>query len=65
VAELEGYAAVYELAAATDPWAADRLAAVRSWLDGLAAAGGDGEIAGLFLTFAREDLAGWVGRGVA
>jgi glutamine synthetase adenylyltransferase len=52
VAELEAYAAEYERAG---DW--ERLAAVRSSLSMLAAAGGDGEIADLFAEFARVDRA--------
>jgi hypothetical protein len=45
-------------AAAGDAWAAERLTAVRSWLDMLRGAGGDPEVAGLLAAFAREDRAG-------
>lgn len=60
LAELEGYAADCERAAATDTQAAQRLISVRSWIGMLRAAGGDPEIAELFLEFAREDRAGGV-----
>ncbi len=62
--ELERYAAIYERAAASDAGAAERLAAVRSWLEMLAAAGGDEQIGDLFAEFARLDWDVWV-RGVA
>jgi len=61
VAEFAGYAAEYERVAAVDVWAADRLGAVRSWLSMIAVARGDPVVADLFLEFARDDRAMWLG----
>jgi hypothetical protein len=59
VAELEGYAERYAAAAGRgDRWAAERLVSVLSWIAMLRAAGGDREIADLFLEFARADRGG-------
>jgi hypothetical protein len=62
VAELEGYAAGYERAAAGgDERAAARLTAVRSYVDMIAIARGDEQIAELFVEFARADQAAALG----
>jgi hypothetical protein len=62
VAELAGYAGEYEAAAGRgDPWAHERLLAVRSWTDMIGAARGDAVVADLFLEFARGDRAVWLG----
>jgi hypothetical protein len=56
--ELLAWAADCEAAAAAgNPWAADRLASARSWVDMLRAAGGDPEVAELLAAFARDDRA--------
>jgi hypothetical protein len=65
-AELRRYAAEYARVAAWDGWAAERLAAVESWLAMLAGAGSDPEVAALFTSFARSDREIWERRrGVA
>jgi hypothetical protein len=63
VAELAELAGEFAAAAGRgDRWAAERLPAVRSWIDMLRATGGDGdgEVADLFLAFARDDRAIWL-----
>jgi hypothetical protein len=55
-AELAGYAAQYEAAAARGiPGAAERLRAVRSWSAMLRLTGDDPAVGELFLAFARDD----------
>ena len=62
MAEMAGYAAEYGLAAAAgDPHAERFLRSVQSWMVTLPP-DVDGELAELFLDFARDDYAWWKAR---
>jgi hypothetical protein len=61
-AELAGWAAECEAAAVLgDDQAAERLRAVRSWMDMLRLSGDDPAVGALFVAFARDD---WVPAGL-
>jgi hypothetical protein len=62
-AVLDSFAAELEDAAAGgDTWAARRLPSVLSWIAMLAHSGGDADVGGLFLEFARGDQETWLRR---
>jgi hypothetical protein len=60
VAEIAAYLDELEAAGPANAWAADRAICVQSWLAMIAAAGGDPDVAALFLEFARDDRREWL-----